>query len=170
MYKKTAALTVLLAILAGCTTTQYVVYRDVPECPSFVVIPANNYLREVAFANHIEDAIISAGVKVVIRPATKEVMTEQTVRGAEYKQAEDLQSDLEADAKLTERYFEYENIDADYVVRTYHTSQQVRIAKRESREILAVLVAPTHHDLIHGPIEWWHKEIREMLRHLLQIR
>ena len=56
--------------LLGCATKtlEIVVLRDVPESPSFVVIPANDFLREVEFANSVEDAIISAGVRVVIRP------------------------------------------------------------------------------------------------------
>lgn len=50
--------------------------RNVPESPSFVVIPANNYLYQVMFANEIEKAIISVGVKVVMPPATKDVTKE----------------------------------------------------------------------------------------------
>ena len=39
------ALLSFVVSLAGCAKTQFVVLRDVPESPSFVVIPANNYLR-----------------------------------------------------------------------------------------------------------------------------
>ena len=70
-----ALIIVLLSVsLTGCVSHQVVVLRNVPKSPSFVVIPANGYLKEVRFANEIEGAIISAGVKVVARPATKEVM------------------------------------------------------------------------------------------------
>lgn len=169
MYRQIIGPTILLLFFAGCGRTQYIVLRDVPPSPSFVVIPANDYLYEVEFANHIENALISAGAKVVIRPATKEVMTEQTVRGLERRQTEGQQSNLGAGAKLTEKYVEYEDIDAGYIVRTYKTSRQVKISKKETREILAILVAPTH-DPIHGPIEWWHKEIYKTLKHLLQPR
>ena len=78
-----------------------------------------------------------------MRPATKDVTTEKTVQGAEGKQAAGVKSILAADAKLIERYFAFEDIDADYIVRTYVTPRQVRIAKRETREILAVLEAPS---------------------------
>ena len=135
------ALLSFVVSLAGCAKTQFVVLRDVPESPSFVVIPANNYLHEVEFANEIEDAIISAGVKVVMRPATKEVTMEKTVQRAEGKQTDDVKSILAADAKLIERYSAFEDIDADYIVQTYVTSKQVKIAKIETREILAVLEA-----------------------------
>ena len=136
------ALLSFVVSLAGCAKTQFVVLRDVPESPSFVVIPANDYLHEVEFANEIEDAIISAGVKVVMRPATKDVTMEKIVQGAEGKQTDDVKSILAADAKLIERYSASADFDADYMVHTYETSQQVKIAKRETREILAVLEAP----------------------------
>ena len=136
------ALLFLVVILAGCAplqTSQFVVLRDVPESPSFVVIPANNYLHEVEFANTIENAIISAGLKVVIRPATKDVTMEKTVQGAKGKQDDGRALIQSADAKLIERYSTFEDIDADYIVQTYVTSKQVKIAKRETREILAIL-------------------------------
>ena len=76
-----------------------------------------------------------------MHPATKDVTTEKTVQGAEGKQAAGVKSILAADAKLIERYFAFEDIDADYIVRTYVTPRQVRIAKRETQEILAVLEA-----------------------------
>ena len=125
--------------LAGCGKTQYVVLRDVPESPSFAVIPADNYLHEVKFANDIENAIISAGLKVVMRPATKDVTTEKIVQGAEGQQVADVKLIQSAEAKLIERYSAFEDIDADYIVLTYVTLEQVKIAKRETREILAIL-------------------------------
>ena len=134
------ALLFWVVVLAGCAPqTQFVVLRDVPESPSFVVIPANNYLHEVEFANTIENAIISAGLKVVIRPTTKDVTMEKTVQGAKGKQDDGRALIQSADAKLIERYSTFEDIDADYIVQTYVTSKQVKIAKRETQEILAVL-------------------------------
>ena len=135
------ALLPFVVSLAGCGKTQFVVLHDVPESPSFVVIPANNYFHEVKFANDIENAIIGVGLKVVMRPATKDVTTEKTVQGAEGKQTDDSALIQSADAKLIERYgiSSFEDIDADYIVLTYVNFEQVKIAKRETREILAVL-------------------------------
>ena len=131
---------VLLSVgLTSCGTTQYVVLRNVPKSPSFVVIPANNYSYEVRFANEIESAIISAGVKVVTRPAIKEVMTEKAVHGAEGIQGSGAQAIRAADAKVTERYFAFDDISADYIVQTFANPEQVKFTKRESMEILAVL-------------------------------
>ena len=131
------------SVFIGCSKTQFVVLRDVPEAPSFVVIPANNYLSQVKFANEIEAAIISVGVKVVMRPATRDVTKEIAV-GAGIQAIEGNQAAQKAGAgKLTERYVAFEAIDADYIVRTYVGSGQIRIMKNHTREILAVLTVPT---------------------------
>ena len=131
----------------GCASTQFVALRDVPQAPSFVVIPANSYLSEVEFGNKIEQAIISSGVKVIMRPSTKEVTTEQVLEKAENDQA--------AGMKLTERYFEFEKVSADYIVQTYATSQQVKITKRETQEVLSVLTLTTPYNS--PAIEWRRK-------------
>ena len=157
------ALLFWVVVLAGCAPqTQFVVLRDVPESPSFVVIPANDYLHEVVFANEVENAIISAGVKVVMRPATKEITTEKTVQRAKGKQADDVKLIQSADAKLIERYAAFEEIDADYIVQTYVTSRQVKISKRETEEILAVLVAKQYMDAA-GQVYIWQLKLKKAL-------
>ena len=150
--------------LLGCATKtlEIVVLRDVPESPSFVVIPANDFLREVEFANSVEDAIISAGVKVVIRPSTKEVTTEKRVQGAEGRQAGSNEAILAADAKLTEKYFAFDAIQADYIVHTYANSRHVKISKKESREILAIFEAQSFIDAT-GKQQPWHVKIHFVL-------
>ena len=158
------ALLFLVVILAGCApqTPQFVVLRDVPESPSFVVIPANDYLHEVVFANKVENAIISAGIKVVMRPATKDVTMEKTVQGAKASKTDDRALIQSADAKLIERYSAFEDIDADYIVQTYVTSRQVKISKRETEEILAVLVAKQYMDAA-GQVYIWQLKLKKAL-------
>ena len=158
------ALLFWVVVLAGCApqTPQFVVLRDVPESPSFVVIPANDYLHEVVFANEVENAIISAGIKVVMRPATKDVTMEKTVQGAEGKRTDDRALIQSADAKLIERYSAFDDIDADYIVRTYVTSKQVKISKRETEEILAVLVAKQYMDAA-GQVYIWQLKLKKAL-------
>ena len=150
--------------LLGCVTKtlEIVVLRDVPESPSFVVIPANDFLREVEFANSVEDAIISAGVRVVIRPSTKEVTTEKRVQGAEGRQAGSNEAILATDAKLTEKYFAFDAIQADYIVHTYANSRHVKISKKESREILAIFEAQSFIDAT-GKQQPWHVKIHFVL-------
>ena len=38
----------------GCGKTNYIVLRDVPQSPSFVVIPVTNTISEVSYANVVE--------------------------------------------------------------------------------------------------------------------
>lgn len=131
----------LLLILASCGSKEYIVLRDVPENPSFTVIPADNYLSEVSFANRIERYLISAGVKVIQRPGMKHIQTEQSK--AE-RQSSALSAE-EAGKVLTETYFMREPTSADYIVLTYRHSLQVRIIKNKTQEVLTVLSLPIAH-------------------------
>ena len=155
--------------LVGCGTTQYVVLRNVPPSPTFVVIPANSYLNQVSFANEIESAIISAGVSVVARPATKEVMTEKEIHGAEGIQSASTQAIRTADAKVTERYFAFDDFNADYIVHTYVNPEQVKFTKRNSNEILAV-ISPnlTKIELLDAKrtASWWTSAIQKTLKNM----
>lgn len=130
----------LLPVMIGCSRTQYVVLREVPESPSFAVIPANDYLNQVAFATEIEEAIISAGVKVVMfsqaaKEVTKEISVKEGIAAVKGNQA----ARKSGAGKLTERYVEFEHTDVDYLVYTYLESGQIRIIKNQTREILVVL-------------------------------
>ena len=115
--------------LVGCGKTNYIVLRDVPQSPSFVVIPANNTIPEVSYANVIESAIIAAGVKVMLRPVSKEI--EKTITTPT--------NDGGSTNILTERYFELDELNADYLVQTYVTPAQVKISKLSTGEVLAIV-------------------------------
>ena len=161
---------VLLSVsLAGCGK-QFVVLRNVPKSPSFVVIPGSMYSNQVSFANEIERAIISAGVKVVARPATKEVITEKALSGAEGIQDSGAQAIRAADAKITERYFAFDAVTADYIVESFaNPKQQVKITKRNSNEILAV-ISPnlTDNELLDAKrtASWWTSAIQKTLKNM----
>lgn len=113
----------------GCGKTNYIVLRDVPQSPSFVVIPANNTIPEVSYANVIESAIIAADVKVILRPVSKEI--EKTITTPT--------NDGGSTNILTERYFELDELNADYLVQTYVTPAQVKISKLSTGEVLAIV-------------------------------
>ena len=140
-------MTCLIGLLTGCASQapQFIVYRDVPESPSFVVVPANRRMYEIYFANEIEEAIISCGIKVVKRPSTKRIRTEESIGGVEGNRVRDpnasVSSVREADAKRVESYLEYHPTGADYMVETYGAERQVKISRRDTREVLAVFYA-----------------------------
>ena len=151
----------LILILTSCGTKEYIVLRDVPENPTFTVIPADNYLSEVAFANRIERYLISAGVKVVQRPGMKHIQTEQSE--AERQSKSD--SSTEAAGKvLTETYFMREPTAADYIVLTYRHSLQIRIIKNKTQEVLTVLSLPIAHQQFGSDPE--RKYILDALSHM----
>ena len=166
----------LVGFLTGCAPPvhQYIVYRDVPELPSFVVRPPNNYMHEILFANEIEEAIIGCGVKVVQRPGTKQVTTEASIGGMQGERIHDpgtaVTSVREADAKRVESYYEYENIDADYVAETCVDKRQVRILKKETLEVLTVFYA---NDYLIKPgkrLSWRYKVYETLRRMGIQVR
>ena len=124
---------VFCACLSGCGKTNYIVLRDVPVSPSFVVIPVNNTMQEISYANLIERAILSSGFRVELRPASKEV--EKTVT-----EPTDKNDKIQT---LTERYFELETLTADYLVQTYAVLADVKISKLSKiSEVLAIVKVP----------------------------
>lgn len=132
----------LLLILTGCYTihqTTFIVQRDVPQNPTFTVIPANYTFSEVTFAQTIEGCLIGAGVKVVQRPATKSVQTEEV----KTKNKPTPEPALEGKGiAVTESFWAYEPTDADYYIQTYSVSRQMKIVKTETQEVLAILIMP----------------------------
>ena len=134
--KPTAMLLLFVClVVAGCApkTELFVVLRDVPQDPSFTVIPANDYLYQIEFANKVEEYIISAGVKVVSRPALKEVEAKKEVGQEEAKSGEA----KGAHGTLTEKYIAFDETNADYIISTYADSRQIKIIKKTSKEILS---------------------------------
>jgi hypothetical protein len=117
----------------SCSTKYaFVVLRDIPQKPSIVVIPASDYLYQVEFANTLESYVIRSGVKVVTRPITKEVETTKQLGGTKVES----QQAVAAEAQQKERYFAYEEIEADYCLFSYADSRQIKIVKRATREVL----------------------------------
>lgn len=110
----------LTVSILGCTVhrPEVVILSDVPKSPSFPVIPANDFLYKVEFANSVEDAIISAGVKVVVRPSTKQVNTETRGYGVEGGHARSDEEVLAAGGKLTERFLTFVDIQVSRNVST----------------------------------------------------
>ncbi len=139
-----------LLILTSCSTKEvFVVLRDVPEKPTFTVIPANYVYNEVQFANRVEKCLIGARVKVVSHPGTKEIQTEE----GKAKGKSTSEPAFEASGKvIVERYRQREPTDADYIVETYAVSRQVKIIRNnQTHEILAVLTAPVENPRLGGP-------------------
>ncbi|MCK4359671.1 MAG: hypothetical protein KAW92_13215 [Candidatus Cloacimonetes bacterium] len=123
----------ILLFVFGCGPTSFVVLRDVPLNPSMVVVPVNPLAYQVEFANDIEEIIIGSGVRVLQRPTTKEITV---TKEAEKVDIQMLQSG-KAEMSMVERFYAFDEITADYIVITNSYSNQVRIIKNDTQEVLA---------------------------------
>jgi hypothetical protein len=174
MLKKSTLLIIVLLVMCGCNaaTTRYVIIRDVPDNPSFVVIPFNSNQIQIACSDYAESALIASGVRVSRRPKVKDIETRKGIGGTKsglgtsteenYNQRQALakiRSDEEYETRI-EKYYELEDLNADYVVQTngntmdYATSTKyesyrttnldsiiVKITKRSENIILCSFVS-----------------------------
>ena len=129
---------ILAPLLLMCCDVQtvFVVVRNVPQYPTFVVMPANDYLYQHEFANQVENWLLGSGVKVLSRPSnepTKEVRVTKQAEGIS-AQSGRVEGGL---ASVTERFFVFQETEADYAIFTYADAKQVQIVKRNNQEILA---------------------------------
>jgi hypothetical protein len=126
----------LSLVFIGCVAPQavFVVQRDVPENPSFVVIPANYYLSQVAFANKIVSYLIQCRVKVIEPPTLKEVQATKELGQIEGAPSQATGAQL----AVTETYAAYDSTVADYIVWTDVDYNQIKILRKTTKEILAV--------------------------------
>ena len=161
------AVALSLLMLAGCRTTTvkyFVVQRDVPISPAFVVLPFNDYQPQILCAEHAESALIGAGVRVVMPPQKKkEVEIKKGIDGEQAKVGQGTEPIRTIGSKgdsasletarayeiRSERFSEYEDVNVDYIVRTngtiYYpdgsiTNISLRIIRKDTGEILSSFV------------------------------
>ncbi|TAK56670.1 MAG: hypothetical protein EPO24_10925 [Bacteroidetes bacterium] len=137
--KKLTFLIFLLFI--GCSPSVfhgYVVQRDVPQNPSFVVIPASDYYDEIAYANKMEACLIRLGLKVVTRPGQKFVVTEKGTAKANLNN-ENSETELNAGGLgRTEKYWALDSTSADYYIHSFLELQQIKVVKKSTKEVLTI--------------------------------
>jgi hypothetical protein len=159
-----ATLPRLLLLLAGlalsaCGPRGYVVLRDVPMSPSFVVIPAGAEEDHVAFANRVESVLIESGVRVLSTPGLRHVETERAQGlGASGERLGPNESDgrsLDMEARRREEFLTYADTAADYLLVLYDDPVRIKLTRKETGEILASV--PWRGD---KPLE---RELRELL-------
>ena len=123
----------ILLFFIGCGSTSFVVLRNVPLSPSMVIVPVNPLAYQVEFANDIEEIIIGSGVRVLQRPSTKEVIITKEAEKVEIQMLKGGKVEM----SMVERFYAFEDITADYIVITNAYSNQVRIIKNDTQEVLA---------------------------------
>lgn len=117
-------------ILSCANRTQFVVLRSVPNNPSVTVVPVNENLREVEFAATVESYVLSAGVRVVHRPASKDALYAKKLAPTE----------TPAEEIMTERYFPLEEAKSDYLIFTYASNRQIKLVKKATGEVLSSVI------------------------------
>ncbi len=143
MLRKFGILALLPLALSACASSvpaprYFLVLRDVPTTPSFVVIPFNGYLEQVEYANEVEESLIKAGAAVQQRPHVRDVIDEKQLGAGSAAATNDGVDAQLANRKTTEAYSVYENLTADYIVYTEKNERRIRVARRESNELVAV--------------------------------
>jgi len=125
-------------ILSCSHTTQsiYVVLTDVPEIPSITILPANNTAEERYFSNEVEAYITNLGVKTISQPMYREVDVNKQFEETPKNQRHFLFPGFDRWAK----YFVLDNTTADYVVFTYMQTRQVKLIKKENKQVLSSFV------------------------------
>jgi len=127
----------LVIVFLGCSQKPiYIVQRDVPSNPSFTVLPANELLYQVHFANRIEEFLIGSGVKVNRRPASKYVETKQNVEKVNLTPVDAAKGSI----LVTEAYRTLEEFSTDFLVETYADSKQIKFTNRKTNEVLTVFI------------------------------
>ena len=143
---KRLVVAILTLLQVGCSS-QYVVRRDVPESPTFSVLPGTVSKSNMDFANTVTGLLISCGVKVVERPAMLSSYTESRSSGSVSAVGLDLSGGLaavggtgggkgEATAQNIDVVELYDQTRADYVIVAFQNSSHLRIVRRDTKEVL----------------------------------
>ena len=131
IYLKIVFLVSVLLFLSSCTTLQklnqigpaqpqYTVIID--ESERFVVLPFNNYIKQIEFASKIEGILIDAGLNLVAAPQGTKVVEERKGGGfssiTNNSNGEEIAEGKRADIVRIEKYIVPTAIDAEYIVNT----------------------------------------------------
>ena len=161
----------LCVVFIGCVTeltppsvdTEFVVLKDVPDNPVFVVSPVSiKHTDELAFASAVEGAILSFGIRVIQNPSRRVISEAALIETTKFVEDDkdfdiggetralivrdetDVESQTEVRAvkkQATVQSEIWENPSIDYVVETLVDYRQVKIIERKSGQILYALDA-----------------------------
>ena len=136
----------IVLLQVGCSA-QYVVLRQVPESPTFTVIPGSVSKTNVDFANSVTTVLISCGVRVLERPAMLSGYTESRSSGSGSAIGSTASGGLsviggsgngkeEISAQSVDVVDLYDRTAADFVVVAFASASYLKIVRRDSKEVL----------------------------------
>ena len=105
---------ILLLTLTACGSVQYVVSRDIPQSPSFTVIPLYQKHRDIEYAATLEKVMIDLGISVVNAPK------------------KGVKNTIISNNQLIQTT-------ATYIAITDSRNSIIKIIKRDTNEVIAVL-------------------------------
>jgi len=137
--KRIELLLVVLIVypIAGCSHPAFVVSRDVPVSPTFVVVPATDYLDDINNAGEYESYLLAVGIRVVQLPGERTTVSVQDDAVA-HREPQDATGSRKITAEI---YRRVGDLEADYIVVTDVEFHRVKIVRRSDGEILTSYVA-----------------------------
>lgn len=147
----------VLIIPTGCNGRQvdFVVYRDIPDVPSFTVMPRNlrDSTDDVEYARKIERMIIKSGAKVLAPPPARDLRVRTgklDAAGEASVHKDDRETDVTASANASDRI-----VTEDYTdIRSYKSTfvmyvdgsgdSSLRVLRVESGEVVAITELSTY--------------------------
>lgn len=133
--KQLLILLIISASVFSCTKQRFIVLDNVPDTPSFVVIPANNSMYQTEYANSVESGLLGTGVSVLDAPPRKSVTVRRQSDSSTDADEEDTGSQPR---EIVEDYETmYGETKADYIIRTFADSERARIIRKETREVIS---------------------------------
>ena len=137
----------VIVVLVGCTTS-YIMVHEVPQSPTFVVIPVGFSEKDLLFVNGVSEALIANGVRVIERP----VMLQKYLESEKSGEASGVlwtpgtglgiagggQKGSEKTTELTDPIGMLEVTSADYVFYVQGKGGWVKIIQRATKQVVFV--------------------------------
>ena len=130
-----------LVSACGSSSFKYVVYRDVPQHPSFVVVPVSYAASDYRFKENTESSLIEMGLSVIEAPLLKSAEMKAMSRSS--RTIRDVQ--LDGSVKqvsiddLVATSGVYDQVKADYVILVNAETDVLKITKRKTHEIQTMI-------------------------------
>ncbi|MCW8909227.1 MAG: hypothetical protein OQK76_01280, partial [Gammaproteobacteria bacterium] len=116
-------------------------YRDVPEQPAFTVVPVNFSVADYKFKENVELSLIEMGLSVIESPLLKQSdmkVDERLLRAKRNMKSDDYVKKVSIN-ELIETSKIYNQSNADYVILVNAETSVLKITKRDTHEIQALI-------------------------------
>lgn len=133
---------VAITLLSACSSQlKYVIYRDIPEHPAFTVLPVSHTYADYQFRSEVESSLLELGLSVVEAPIKIHTVAKPESRALRAKSEGKLSTASQSLAvnDLVMNSVVYDQSKADYVIMVDASTDILKIVRRSSSEIQAVI-------------------------------